>query len=424
MANIADATLKRMYPERVAIHGSDGHLHTAQWVNSSPTDLVCTTCTETCGNSARTVLTAEYYKVAARENPQGPSDATTWIERGGSWIGKLVYARSATRGVNPPIRRSDTGFRIARSRSDSNFQFGNQLGEFGRASPAGSGNSIEPGFITLYTRGDPWKQAWKMYGDGRIEVEGDDVLVMKGSQAILTYAHRCFDDFILRLDYQTTDATDNSGVYFAIPTLGMTVDGITKEALEVQILDSGANVNGTGAIWGKKPASRPPLTNSPGIWNSLELNVKGTRCEVSINGTQVNTYTAPTGRCGYLGLQSWRSSRGADSTVRFRNIRIASVADNRAGRPAHQETDYKSIVTDASTRLEPLGAIRNWVDAPKDSASQRLEPSSSDRIENLARLPRAQPARQSVTLVTPRFRHGTLRKYLDIRILSSMGKGR
>jgi formylglycine-generating enzyme required for sulfatase activity len=58
-----------------------------------------------------------YYKNSPKDNPQGPSNGSTRVRRGGSWSDHAWYTRAAFRyGLNPDLRNHFFGFRLARTR--------------------------------------------------------------------------------------------------------------------------------------------------------------------------------------------------------------------------------------------------------------------------------------------------------------------
>jgi len=63
---------------------------------------------------------ADYYASSARDDPQGPSDGTFHVLRGGSWVNNASFCRSAIRiGYTPPNRRNLLGLRVALALEDA-----------------------------------------------------------------------------------------------------------------------------------------------------------------------------------------------------------------------------------------------------------------------------------------------------------------
>jgi formylglycine-generating enzyme required for sulfatase activity len=62
---------------------------------------------------------ASYYDGSPVVDPQGPTEASLRVLRGGSWSDYPRFSRSADRGrYAPEIRISDVGFRLALGQSD------------------------------------------------------------------------------------------------------------------------------------------------------------------------------------------------------------------------------------------------------------------------------------------------------------------
>jgi len=58
---------------------------------------------------------SDYYSRSPRNNPQGPSVGSTRLRRGGGWVSKTYYIRSANRGRDDPsYRYNDIGFRLCK----------------------------------------------------------------------------------------------------------------------------------------------------------------------------------------------------------------------------------------------------------------------------------------------------------------------
>jgi formylglycine-generating enzyme required for sulfatase activity len=56
----------------------------------------------------------DYYKVSPRRDPQGPSEGSFRVFRGGGWGDNAESGRAANRDRNAPSGRgSDLGFRVA-----------------------------------------------------------------------------------------------------------------------------------------------------------------------------------------------------------------------------------------------------------------------------------------------------------------------
>ena len=87
-----------------------------RWVRSRRTRGACTTCTATCGSGVRIGRGDRYYATSPMDDPTGPSGGSYRVYRGGCWRDDASSAgRRAATGRGPDDRRSDHGFRLARS---------------------------------------------------------------------------------------------------------------------------------------------------------------------------------------------------------------------------------------------------------------------------------------------------------------------
>jgi len=223
--------------------------------------------------------------------------------------------------------------------------------------PAAAITPPEPDFRMLFDGTLGTFQQWRAAGPGTFALlDGTMVGQPSGDHTVYYYAPEAFADFILRLEFRTTDLGDNSGVFVrfrsplpAWPDLGDArilgnrawVAALT--GFEVQIDDwarpAGLDKHHTGAIYdiptgqnGEPRAQEfqrgPDLV--PGNWNTLEISVVGDRYTVILNGVRTSEFVNPdTARgqssernaaSGYVGIQA-HSGR-----VAFRNIRVKPLA--------------------------------------------------------------------------------------------------
>ncbi len=178
------------------------------------------------------------------------------------------------------------------------------------------------GFIPLYTHGDPLQQGWKMVGPGSIKEESDGVLVTEGGMGLLWYARKPFQDFTLRVEYQLSNAHDNSGIFVRFPNPPKSPWDAVNEGYEIQICDGADPEHRTGAIYNFKAPEKTPPNRPVGEWNTYEITARGQRYTVMLNGEEINSYKGSRGAKGYVGLQN----HDPGSVVRFRNLRIKPLA--------------------------------------------------------------------------------------------------
>ena len=97
---------------------------------------------------------------------------------------------------------------------------------------------------------------------------------------------RTYRNFRLMLDWRTTEATAQGGVFFRYSGSGP----LRKNAWKLQLSNDAGLASpdrfSTGALFGIKPPTAHPIRPG-GEWNSLELEVKGDRATARINGESV-----------------------------------------------------------------------------------------------------------------------------------------
>ncbi len=176
---------------------------------------------------------------------------------------------------------------------------------------------------------------WQMAGFGQFNPLGRSV-ESEGGIGLLWYTPEEFADFILRAEWRASSPSDNSGIFLRFPVLGsndpqndwkVAVDN----GYEVQIDDTGFNpknntfndsLHRTGAIYGLAPSAK--LVSKPlGEWNLYEIQAKGQKLQVRLNGELVTEYKDTGNRPlkGHIGLQNHHQG----SRVGFRNVCIQKM---------------------------------------------------------------------------------------------------
>ena len=165
---------------------------------------------------------------------------------------------------------------------------------------------------------------WSHAGPGRFELR-EGVLRTHGGLGLLWFSNEAFGDFDLRLDWRTSDQTDNSGVFLRFPDPGDDPRVAIDHGYEVQINDDPSrDPQTTGAIYGFRAAILNE-SHPPGEWNSFRIRVTGREYVVWLNGVLVNQFVSTDSRRGlegYIGLQN----HDAESTVEFRAIRVEPLS--------------------------------------------------------------------------------------------------
>jgi len=94
-----------------------------------------------------------------------------------------------------------------------------------------------------------------------------------------------------------------------------------KSGYEIQIDDGAGNpLHQTGAIYDFSAPAKM-VSNPPGQWNSMKIEVVNQSYTVSINEEKVNDFIGDRLETGYIGLQS----HDDESKVAFRNITVKEI---------------------------------------------------------------------------------------------------
>jgi len=154
----------------------------------------------------------------------------------------------------------------------------------------------------------------------------DGQIVCTGQKGPWLRSQKEYGDFNLRLDYKLKPG-GNSGVYVRVPADGNHHgDGA---GVEIQVLDDKAErykdlkpYQFTGSVYAIAPA-KEHVSREAGQWNSLEIDVKGTRYRIIHNGVTIIDATDADfpeikGRraAGFLGLQNHSEE------VWYKNLRL------------------------------------------------------------------------------------------------------
>ena len=187
---------------------------------------------------------------------------------------------------------------------------------------------------------------WTHAGKGAVVVE-NGLLKTVGGMGLLYYSGERFGDCIIRVVYRTTTVDDNSGIFVRIPEPPKDAWQAVHTGYEIQILENfpssyvlsehqkkfGTSWHTTGAIYSMSPALAKPQ-KPVGEWNTMEIELRGPRTLVRLNGVLVNdfvegstvpprehSYEPVRGRrpdVGYIGIQNHHEPQ----TVLFREITV------------------------------------------------------------------------------------------------------
>lgn len=156
----------------------------------------------------------------------------------------------------------------------------------------------------------------------------DGELVCTGDKGPWLRSVDKFDDFNLRLDYKLKEG-GNSGVYLRVAQDGAHRD--PGQGVEIQVLDDRAEryrtlkpYQYTGSVYAIAAATQH-VGRDPGQWNSLEIDCRGTRYQITHNGITIVDAAADDfpelgnrRLAGFLGLQNHSEE------VWYRNIRVGA----------------------------------------------------------------------------------------------------
>ena len=93
----------------------------------------------------------------------------------------------------------------------------------------------------------------------------------------------------LRVVYKYSAKEANSGVFTRIPYPPKSEDDAINKGIEVQIQDSGDDYHCTGVLYSMTQAKARPYKPA-GEWNTLEIQMRGPRTIVKLNGVLVTDY--------------------------------------------------------------------------------------------------------------------------------------
>ena len=119
IANVADATARKTYPDWPTINSDDGFTYTSPVGSFKPNPFgIC----DLHGNVwewCRDIYDVSYYKSSATDDPAGPVAGQLRVSRGGAWSRTAVNCRSAVRRKGAPdLRHVNIGFRPVLTLSD------------------------------------------------------------------------------------------------------------------------------------------------------------------------------------------------------------------------------------------------------------------------------------------------------------------
>jgi hypothetical protein len=191
---------------------------------------------------------------------------------------------------------------------------------------------------------EPWKQlfnghdleGWEHVGPGRFLVE-NGLMRTEGHMGLLWYTRQKFGNCQLHVVYKVEKKDSNSGVFIRIADRPADPWFAVHHGFEVQICDEEDDYHTTGVLYSiTKALARPE--KPAGEWNTMLIELKGTRVIVTLNGVAVTDFDT-TGawparkqwyepqlgsrpEAGYIGLQNHDDK---DSHVYFKEVSVRSL---------------------------------------------------------------------------------------------------
>jgi Domain of Unknown Function (DUF1080) len=168
---------------------------------------------------------------------------------------------------------------------------------------------------------------WRMAGQGRFQPVAGAV-ESEGGPGLFWYARRDFADFVLRVEWRSLAASDNSGVFIRTPPLHADWRPAIEQGYEIQIDDrgydpetrsTGSPLHLSGAVYRLAPAVAF-ASHAIGAWNSFHIMAQGPAISVVLNGTKTARLTRDVGRrrSGHIALQCHHPG----SRVQFRRLQV------------------------------------------------------------------------------------------------------
>jgi hypothetical protein len=105
----------------------------------------------------------------------------------------------------------------------------------------------------------------------------------------LWYTGEKIGNATLRVVYKYSAKEANSGVFTRIPYPPKSEDDAINKGIEVQIQDSGDDYHCTGVLYSMTKAKARPYKPA-GEWNTLEIQMRGPRTIVKLNGVLITDY--------------------------------------------------------------------------------------------------------------------------------------
>lgn len=189
------------------------------------------------------------------------------------------------------------------------------------ATLAGCAGTASPGWTTLID-GDKGLDNFDRVGDANWRGEGGAIVADQGRVGFLV-TKQSWRDFELRAEFHAMTET-NSGVFLR---LSDRVNITAENSYEVNIWDIRPEPKyGTGAIVGFAEVPVPIANKAGGRWNVYEIEAKGSRVTVKLNGVQTAVMNNDKFASGPIALQFAPGVGGATGgPIKWRKVQVKAL---------------------------------------------------------------------------------------------------
>jgi hypothetical protein len=184
--------------------------------------------------------------------------------------------------------------------------------------PAGPAND---GWVTLID-GDKGLDNWGQVGDANWRAEGGAIVADKGKAGFLV-SKQSYKDFIIRAEFWAATDT-NSGIFIRLSDAKtITADN----SYEVNIWDIRPDPKyGTGGIVNFAAVPVPPVHLAGGKWNTYEVEARGSKVSVKLNGAVTTTMDNGKFAAGPVALQFGPGVQGVlGGPIKWRKVQVKAL---------------------------------------------------------------------------------------------------
>jgi hypothetical protein len=177
------------------------------------------------------------------------------------------------------------------------------------------------GWVTLID-GDKGLDNWAQVGDANWRAEGGAIVADKGKAGFLV-SKDSYKDFLIRAEFWAATDT-NSGIFIRLSDAKtITADN----SYEVNIWDIRPDPKyGTGGIVNFAAVPVPPVHLAGGKWNTYEIEARGSKVSVKLNGALTTTMDNGKFAAGPIALQFGPGVQGVlGGPIKWRKVQIKAL---------------------------------------------------------------------------------------------------